>query len=211
VESLPGWFEAVIHEFVLLHHTSAHGICHASWRSPFRSPGDHDTDLGMVTDAGVDAAKPGNQRPIFSGRKRRHPADIPKHGCGDGDAGAGVFAVAWPGVRRIRKDDGCDLIKQAPIRYLARIIFMQMFGYQQGFEGVDHRLTTDGICALCDGSQVGFDPIIRRFRVGIGGENDSPADQRRSVIHGERPGDTGAGGGTFQLAFDDVQLVRPWG
>jgi hypothetical protein len=152
VEGRPGWFQALIYEFVLLHHASANGIGHASWRSSFGAPGDHHTDLWMVTDSGVDGAKHGNQRTVFSGRTRRYPTDTAKHGCGDGYAGAGVFPVAWPGVGKIRQNDGCDLVKQAPIRNLASIILMQMFRYEQSFDGVDHCLATDGVCAMFNGS-----------------------------------------------------------
>jgi hypothetical protein len=211
VEGRPGWCKAVIYELVLPHHAPANGVCHASRSSSFRSSGDHHSDPRIVTDTGVNGTEHGNERPVFPGRARRYAADAAKHGGGDGDAGAGVFPVARPGICGIRQDDGCDLVKQAPVGYLPGIILMKMFRYEQSLERVYHCLTTDGVCALFDGSQIGFDPILRHFRIGIGRENDSLIKEGGSVIHGERPGNAGAGGSPFQAAFDDVQLVRTRG
>jgi hypothetical protein len=126
VESPPGWFNELIYKFILLHHTSANRIGHATWSPSFDAPGDHHPDVRMVTDACVDGTKPRNKRPIFSGRKKRHPADRAKQGCSDSDAGTGVFPMARPRVRRIRQEDGFDLVKQPPVSYLASIILMQM-------------------------------------------------------------------------------------
>ena len=64
-ESQPGWLNAVIYEFILLHNASTDGVGHTITSASFDAPGNNDADMGIVTHHAVQRSKHFNQGPVF--------------------------------------------------------------------------------------------------------------------------------------------------